>query len=192
MYRFDNKGRPEALMEFIEDLIDYKSWKQTHSVWHFIDQIKKSFREYLGNTFFVDTFTIKKDSNTVYCLFFFTSHIYGFEKMLEAKWELDEEQGQGWDYNPTLNLFQNSYKNVLEEKIIGLLKTEKVYNGDVYEFTVRNSFLPKHTFEILCNLQKTAKLEVRTDRGEKVRKSSFYISYQNYRDHYKKVFFKLN
>ncbi|MBA4320940.1 MAG: hypothetical protein C0412_21325 [Flavobacterium sp.] len=192
MYRFSDRGIPEALLDFIKDLVGDESCRKAKSVWNFLDQLKKSFREYIGNKYFVDTFTIKKDRNTVFCLFFFTSHIDGLEKMLEVKWELDEQQGQGWDYNNTYNLFPNSFKNTLEEKIISFLKERKVYNGDLYGFTLQHGFLPKHTYEILCNLQKTGKLEVKTDKGEKVRKSSFYISYQNYRDHFKKVFFKLD
>src|SRR5258706_5927378 len=93
MYRFDANGTPEALVDFIEELVEYKNWKETDSIWQLIDQLKISFRNYLGTTFFVDNFTIQKDPNTVFCLFFFSSHIKGFEKMLEAKWEIDTEEG---------------------------------------------------------------------------------------------------
>jgi three-Cys-motif partner protein len=99
MYRFANNGTPEALKDFITEIIpDFDTWKPGN-VWHFIAELKKGFQNFLGDNFFVDTFTIQKDANTVFCLYFFTSHIKGFEKMLEAKWEIDKENGRGWEYN---------------------------------------------------------------------------------------------
>jgi len=71
MYRFDQKGTPESLIDFLDELVEYKNWKENDSVWNFIDQLKSGFRNYLGEEYFVDTFTIQKDANTVFCLFFF-------------------------------------------------------------------------------------------------------------------------
>jgi three-Cys-motif partner protein len=70
MYRFDSNGTPEALVDFIEDIVDYEQWNQSDTVWEFVDQLKIAFRKNLGARIFVDTFTIQKDPQTVFCLFF--------------------------------------------------------------------------------------------------------------------------
>jgi three-Cys-motif partner protein len=191
MYRFDEKGTPEALIEILSELVDLKDWKPNNSVYKFIEQFKNGLKRYLGEGFFVDTFTIEKDEATVFCLFFFSSHIRGFEKMLETKWQVDEDQGKGWSYEKTMDLFAMHKTNPLEEKIYKLMSGGQVYNGEIYEFTLRQGFLPTHAVEIFNSLQALNKLDVLSEEIEKVRKGSFYINYENYRDHPKKVYFKL-
>ncbi len=191
MYRFDEKGTPEALIQIIEELVDINKWNPNNSVYEFIEQFKEALKTYLGNDFFVDTFTIEKDPATVYCLYFFSSHIRGFEKMLETKWQIDDDEGKGWSYEKTGNLFANFKTNLLEQKLITLISnSNKVYNAMVYEFTLRNGFLPTHTVEIFNSLQTEGELEVLSDKAEKVRKGAFYINYDNYKVSPKKVYFK--
>lgn len=189
MYRFDNNGTPEALIDFIEEITEYRNWEKSDSVWKFIKQLKEAFRSYLDN-FFVDTFTIQKDPSTVYCLFFFSSHIKGFEKMLEAKWEIDSEQGKGWTYSNQPSLFDAQKMNPLEEELRKFLTTNR-FNGEIYEFTLRMGFLPKHTNEIFYNWQLNDSLEVLLNTKAIARKKAFYISYNYYRDEKEKVEFKL-
>lgn len=193
MYRFACNGTPVALKDFIVEIIpNFKEWKPGN-VWSFVDQLKHGFQSFLGDTYFVDNFTIQKDTNTVFCLFFFTSHIKGFEKMLEAKWEIDTEQGKGWNYTGNLpSLFYEYKTNPLELKLSEFLKEKKRCNGELYEFTLRQGFLPKHTNEILINWQKSGQLDVLTESGEKARKRSFYIAYSYYKNEYQKVTFKIN
>ncbi|NCU05852.1 MAG: three-Cys-motif partner protein TcmP [Chitinophagaceae bacterium] len=192
MYRFNEKGTPEALIQIIEELVDIKSWKPSLSVYQFIDQFKDALKNYLGRDYFVDTFSIEKDASTVFCLFFFSSHIRGFEKMLETKWQIDDDEGKGWSYEQTGNLFAVYKTNPLEEKLISLLSSNrKIHNGDIYEFTLRNGFLGKHATEIFNSLQANGKLEVLSTNNEKVRKGAFYVSYENYKSSPQKVYFKL-
>ncbi len=192
MYRFASNGTPVALKDFITEIIpDFHKWKPGN-VWNFVMQLKYGFQAFLGGNYFVDTFTIHKDTNTLFCLFFFTSHIKGFEKMLEAKWEIDTEQGKGWDYTGnTPSLFYDYKTNPLELKLKDYLKLKDRYNGELYEFTLRQGFLPKHTNEILNNWQSNDKLEVLTANGEKARKKSFYIANKYYKNEDKKVTFNL-
>ncbi|KAA3656590.1 MAG: hypothetical protein DWQ10_15075 [Calditrichaeota bacterium] len=194
MSRFAAKGTPTALTNIIEDLSENnKRIESSISAWEFIKWLKIGFTKYLGtNNFFVDTFTIQKDKNTVFCLFFFSSHIKGFEKMLEAKWNIDTEQGKGWNFRRNqLDLFQQIVKNPFEQNLKEYLKKKRRYNGDLFEFTLRKSFLPKHTNEILSNWQKEGILEVFQSEDQKARIGSFYLSYQYFRDEYKKVYYKL-
>ncbi len=192
MYRFDEKGTPQALIEILEELVDLKDWKSSNSVYEFIEQFKTGLRQYLGNDFFVDTFTIQKDEPTVFCLFFFSSHIRGFEKMLETKWQIDQDHGKGWSYEKTGDLFSPIKTNYLEERLLRYIsENDKTYNGDVYEFVLRLGFLPKHASEIFTSLQNESNLEVLSDKEEKVRKGAFYISYDNYKNEFHKVYFKI-
>jgi three-Cys-motif partner protein len=193
MYRFAENGTPEALLDFIEELTQYKEWKKTDSVWKFINQIKDGFQSYVGNQYFVDNFSIQKEENTVFCLYFFTSHIKGFEKMLEAKWEIDSEQGRGWKYSGNVpDLFSENKTNELEDKLKIFLKESRKYNGDVYEFTLRQGYLPTHTKQIFEEWQKDNILDVILSNGEKARKKSFYIKYFKSTDQeIKKVYFSL-
>lgn len=190
MYRFESNGTPTALKDFIEEIVPYKDWKKSGNVWSFINELKEGFQSKVPE-FFVDTFTIQKDSSTVFCLFFFTSHIKGFEKMLESKWDIDTESGKGWNYSPQLGLFGGQETNKLAIALEEYLTTQKRSNADVFEFTLRLGFLPKHANEVLDSWQKELKLDVILANSEKARKKSFYLNYKNYRDNPNKVTFTL-
>ena len=91
----------EPLREFLLPLFETEKELITFTKpYPFINQFKKLLRNYLINkNIFVDTFTIERDQQNVYCLFFFTPHILGFEKMLETKWKIDGQQGRGFRLN---------------------------------------------------------------------------------------------
>lgn len=112
--------------------------------------------------------------------------------MLEAKWEIDTEQGKGWDYGGNQpSLFHEQKTNPLEQKLKEFLNGKKRYNGELYEFTLRQGFLPKHTNEVLYAWQNSGQMEVLTASGEMARKRSFYIAYNYYKEDSKKVNFNL-
>lgn len=191
MYRFDEKGTPESLIELLDDLVNYENWKPNDSVFQFIEQFKEAFKQNLGSDFFVDTFTIQKDKNTVFCLFFFSSHIRGFEKMLEAKWEIDTESGKGWKYEKSGNLFSAFKTNPLEEKMLKFLAEKPRNNKEIYNFTLHSGFLPKHTNEILSAKQTDNKIFVSYKDGSKGRKNAFYVNYDHYKEKEYKVLINL-
>lgn len=192
MYRFESNGTPTALKDFIEEIVPFKDWTNSESVWKFVGQLKEGFQKGVGLEYFVDNFTIEKDKNTVFCLFFFTPHIKGFEKMLEAKWEIDSEYGKGWTYTDnTPSLFYEQKTNPLEEKIKVYLSNKCPTNAELFEFTLRQGFLPKHTNEILFNWQANGKIDVKLEDGSSARKKSFYLNYDNYKKAPKKVTFSI-
>lgn len=192
MYRFDSNGTPEALKDFIEEIVEYKEWNESQDVWRFIEQLKNAFANYLGNRFFVDTFTIQKDPQTVFCLFFFSSHIKGFEKMLEAKWKIDNEEGKGWEYKENqIGLFVTQKTNPLEKKLIEFLTEKKRTNAEIFEFTLRCGFRATHTVDVFKSLQKNGKLLVEPKKDEKLRKGAFYIAYEYYKNEPDRVTFTL-
>ncbi|WP_303848734.1 three-Cys-motif partner protein TcmP [Apibacter mensalis] len=195
MYRFSDKGTPEVLTKILEETTNFSNLKHTDNIYTFIDRFKDGLRNKLEN-YYVDTFTIKKEANTVFCLFFFTSHIRGFEKMLEAKWKLDAENGKGWSYENNSNqigLFSGLVeKNELEEKLKKFLSNNNRYNGEVFEFVLKNGYLTKHAVEILKNWKNTNRLEVIETSTHKIKKNAFYLKYYKEESENKKVYFKLN
>ncbi|WP_394666548.1 three-Cys-motif partner protein TcmP [uncultured Chryseobacterium sp.] len=192
MYRFSGEATPDVLKNFILNLNIKNEVQKSENVWDFIYALKKGFQNHLGDNYFVDNFSLKKEENTVFCLYFFTSHIKGYEKMLESKWEIDTEEGRGWNYKGnTPTLFFEQKTNKLEDLLMIFIKSGKRSNYDVYEFTLRAGFLTKHATEVLSNLQKTSKLDVFLfASNEKARKNSFYVKYYRPNDNEKnKVYF---
>jgi three-Cys-motif partner protein len=190
MYRFHQNGTPESLKDFIDELVPYTQWKESSSPWEFVEQVNNGFRGYMGDDYFVDKFTIQKDPRTVFCMYFFSSHIRGFEKMLEAKWEIDNEQGKGWEYDTQPTLFTEIKTNPLADQLKQFLKDGRT-NSAVYNFTLHSGFLPKHTNEVLTRWQEQGNLTVLLEDGQAARKKAFYVSYDNYRDFPKKVIIKI-
>ena len=191
MYRFSSKGTPESLKRFIDELIPSDQLSQEGGGIGFIESLKDAFRNKLGDQHFVDSFIISRDTNQFFCLFFFTSHIYGFHKMLEAKWKIDEEDGRGWTQSQEIpSLFDQTEKiagtYTLEKKLKEFLSESKS-NSEVYEFTLRQGHLPPHSNELLKKWQETGLLNVTNYFGEKARKGSFYLNYNDYDKYPNKV-----
>lgn len=145
-----------------------------------------------GGRFFATSYYIERDKANTFALFFMSSNIFGFEKILETKWKLDEGHGGGFrlpEKELTLNMFEKEFaletknKNAqrLKEILEEALRTPKS-NKEIYELVLRNEFLPKHANEVLKNLQDTnSKFQVLDyHTGEKARKGSFYLSYKYY------------
>ncbi len=177
MFRFSQKGTPEALSDFLEELHHGREFPAGMDVLDYLDYIKDGFRLLLPDCY-VDSFTIRKDATTAFCLFFFTSHIYGAEKMLEAKWKLDNDQGKGWSYQDegiAGGLFDLPQTNPLEKLLEISLASGPKSNEALYEMTIRAGFLPTHTTQILTAMQKRGHIHV-TPEG--TRKGAFYLNYQ--------------
>lgn len=196
MFRFIDGGTPESLYNFIDEIVPKDNWPKSETGIEFIENLKEGFKKFLGDNIFVDTFIISREKNQFFCLFFFTSHIYGFDRMLDTKWELDEEQGRGWKYNSgTIDLF--SYVDVepntknFEEKLKNYLLNNTRNNKELYEFTLKSGFLPKHAIQILKRLQ-DKDIQTFNPDGTIGRKSAFYLSYKDYKKTSPiKLFFKI-
>ncbi len=190
MYRFMKKSLSNddfpggiPLQEFLTPLIAFNHMLgEVNSPDEFILQLKESFKKFLSNrSIFVDTFTIERDSQNIYCLFFFTSHILGFEKILESKWKIDEEQGKGFRLNkeqtPLFNaIIISDYSTKLKNFIVS---EETKTNADLYLFGLDNGFLPKHTAEVLREwLRDNPKFKVYLENGNEARRNAFYLLYK--------------
>lgn len=183
MYRFAEKSIStdtfaggEPLQKFMLNLFGNKNikFKSKHD---FVVQLSLAFREYLQEEkVFVSTFTIERDKQNIYSLFFFTHHIKGFEAMLETKWELDEQSGRGFKLEPLPNLFSEveltNYPQKLEKYILEKERT----NIEIYYFGLYNEFLPKHTNMVFSEWQKSKTyFKVNLINGSIARKGAFYL-----------------
>lgn len=158
----------------------------------FINELLTRFRGSFAG-YWIDTFTIERDSNSWFCLFFFTSHIRGFEKMLEAKWAIDEREGRGYRSDQKVGeLFSLNETWKFPEIITRFLKAPACRtNKEIYEFTLQNGFLPKHANSVLKELDRTGRLRISS--FQKIKKGSYYLGYGSHSKYPEKVLqFTLN
>lgn len=183
----------EPLREFV-----YSFFPDTN---HPIRQSTVKAKEYIsyvadalkfGNQYFATSYYIERDKANYFALFFISSNIFGFEKILETKWTLDEEHGGGFKLpESTGNLFaeefaleaKNDNANRLKKILEETLRTPHT-NNEIYEIVLRNEFLPKHANEVLREMQqgnpRFSVINIAT--GKNARKKSFYLSYQHYKE----------
>ncbi len=135
---------------------------QTTSSLAFAESLLKQFRK-LSGIKFADKFTLERGTNRFFCLYFFTSNILGLEKMIEAKWKMDEQQGRGFKLRPRAPSlfdsfqFHTEYPEMLEDEI---KNKGSMTNQELKEFGLLNGFLPKHTRELLKQWKDKGILEV--------------------------------
>ncbi len=185
----DSSSGKEPLHFFLKELFG-NDLSRFNNALDFIDKLKEGFKKNLTK-FFVDTFILEREPGQYFSLFFFTSHIRGFEKMLETKWELDEQQGRGFRFEKSMTLFSSSESTNFPDKLLEFLKSGKRYNKDVFEFVLHQGFLPKHINEVFRDWQKEGKMIVSSNSTEKIRSGSYYINYENYRDKPNRVFYQI-
>lgn len=181
MYRFADKalsdysfagGRP--LEKFLSELFEQEI-PDTNNQLRFIDEVKNQFKKYLEINY-VDTFTIERGNKNFFCLFFFTSNKTGYYKMLDAKWDLDEESGRGFRLgNSNQASFFDEITAVDYSSIIkDFLRSRLIItNQDLFDFGLNNGFLPKHTKKALDVLKLDDLIELISLDGEAAR--SYYI-----------------
>ena len=183
MYRFANtvtrsdfKGG-EPLKEFIIALFG-KNPPLFKSVYDFIEQITGSFRAYLRELeIFVDTFTLERGGGNVYCLFFFTSHIKGYETMLATKWEMDKNRGKGHSLDKSQSFSEIQLSGYPQKLKSFIASAEFRKNDEIYKFGLKNGFLPKHTNQIIKEWKKEEIIEIfyldgLSDRGNHIKYNS--------------------
>lgn len=183
MYRFAAKSLQtdfpgsKPLRDFLIELFE-NDIPRFSSVHDFIGKIKQKFKDYLGHEgIFIDTFTLERDRSNTFCLFFFTSHIRGFEKMIEAKWNLDTKGGKGFTLDRSELFFTESELSGYPNKLLDFIKqADRRTNEELYRFGLENGFLPKHTRPILQKWKKELDgFELFSLDGKPAR--SFYLPY---------------
>ena len=157
------------------------------NVHEYIDCLKEAF-SYDGK-YYTSSYQIEREKGKFFALFFMTSNLLGFEKILEVKWDLDEEDGNGFvlskvSTQPSLfdDYFaeqkKNEHSNRLGGYLMDFLKDTRT-NGDLYEFVLENGYMCKHATEILKQLQDEGQLEViDLTTGKPARKGAYYLKYE--------------
>lgn len=188
MYRFANGAIKTsfqgsgALRKFLYELFENDSSLQFSSTHDFITKTKSQFRTiFKDEGIFVDTFTIERDSSNLYCLFFFTSNIRGFEAMVKAKWRMDEAEGRGFRYSKTRPLLDATDMTSYPENLREYIESNSgCTNKDLRTFGLYEGYLAKHTNEILKSwLSSTPQLQISALDNKPLRKSSTYVSNEN-------------
>ena len=134
MYRFAGSSSTgvEPLREFLMELFGGVI-PQFASDYDFIQKLRIKFQEYLTDLkVFTNTFTLERDPTNVYCLFFFTTHVKGYEKMLTAKWDMDKEHGKGFKIEKNPSLFSEIELSGYEQKLRAFIESGKRTNHDLY------------------------------------------------------------
>ncbi|MCC6540728.1 MAG: three-Cys-motif partner protein TcmP [Flavobacteriales bacterium] len=188
MYRFGERATPDPLDKLLNDLIPSDA-RQFRDERDFIQKLKRGFEKKYGSDTFVEPFMIQKDAGTVYALFFFTRNELGMEKMLDVKWQIDKERGEGWTYEKRSLSNQLSMEfepppNPYAEAVWAYIQAGERTNSDMYLFTLDQRHLPKHTVEVLEHLQEDKLIVVEGPDGKPARRGAFYL---NYKDHKGKV-----
>ncbi len=149
-----------------------------------------------NKTYYLAPFSIKKDSN-IYGLIFGSANLKGLEKFLKVCWDQDSVSGEA-NYNIDDDMVRNGktlFKelniprkiDLFEKRLISFLQDFKS-NNELYKFTLENGCLPMHTNEILRGLQKNGRLE---SEPTDIRKSSFYLNWNCYKNNEVKAKFRI-
>jgi hypothetical protein len=118
---------------------------------------------------------LERDKGRYFCLYFFTSHPLGLQKMVEAKWAMDEKNGRGFRLpDPQGSLFDGYQHSDYPE----LLRTELAQrvgmtNVELKLFGLEQGYLPKHTKELLQQWKDQGILEIESLDGFSVK--GFYL-----------------
>ena len=198
MHRFTQKAiqdeetvQYEPLRKFVNSFFNnnHKMIMEQLPVMEYIQLITEALKY---NKFYTTSYYIERDTVNYFALFFMSSHIFGFEKILEVKWQLDEEAGRGFKI-PSIQkgLFDIIFTEETKDKSVAKLESilynllsEPKTNRQIYEETLKHEFLPKHTTEIFqkwqLNNPKFKVYDMKT--GKEARKRAFYVSWENYKD----------
>jgi three-Cys-motif partner protein len=203
IYRIKYNSKTENINPFLNQIYTFEELQSiaatVEKVWDFAEEVKQKLQSIVGDKYFVDSFNIKKDKTTLYCMFFFTPHIKGFQKMLEAKWKIDEQHGEGWHFLDSKikhNLFNSPeiksqfWVNKLKKYLEDFLRQKDRTNSELFIHILRLGFLPKHAGSILKEWRKSGKISVYLADGNTT-KSGLYLNYKCYKNSPNKVTFKI-
>lgn len=189
MYRFSNvaftneeNNSYNHLRRFIQDF-----FQEEHPIFN---ENLNSQQEYIGyiknamscEKYLSASYSIQRDNRNYYALFFITKHIYGLHKIIDTKWKLDNNCGEGFKQEGEINLFSEVFEDEKKENCIKYFEKlliefiQKPKNNlEIYEFTLKEGFLPKHAKDILIKLNNKQRLaSIQTLKY-------FYLSWDNYK-----------
>ncbi len=197
IYRFISiREKVENLDNFLNSLNIFN--ESFEDIFGLIEFIKLSMK--FDSNIFSSAYYLQKDQSNIHALFFISSNILGYERIIDLKWKLNEEDGKGFNLpekNESLfaefdkvEKIKNSFNN-LYELTKDFIKVER-NNLELYEFCLLKEYRITHINEVLRQLQNEEKIEVKNSQIEdKIKKGAFYINYDNYKSKTSKVIIKL-
>jgi len=190
MYRFtkdaiekeENKSYMH-LRRFVDEFFDEKHPIKEGNFEHqleYIDFIKDALS--FDEEYFSASYHIQRDTKNYYALFFVTSNLYGLEKAVETKWKLDTLCGEGFEKSKEATLFDDLENEDKQDNCLLKLKNALVEylreyrtNCDLYEYIIRDGFMPKQANIVLEELR----VKLVFEANYKPRKKSFLLSYDS-------------
>src|SRR5204863_9123033 len=89
--------------------VDHPIRKETVGALEYIKFVKEALK---FDQYYSTSYSIERDESNYYALFFISPSIYGFEKILEVKWQLDEDSGGGFRQPVAPTLFDQQDKDL--------------------------------------------------------------------------------
>jgi len=186
MYRFKNKTTDEEvdnsyvpLKHFIEqfrlDVTAITSEKE------FIVALESALS--FQGKYSTASYSIRNHTGHHYGMFFITSNLLGLEKIIEVKWELDSQQGQGFTGDDQLDFFLETDRvSDLRDAIVRLVSKGESDNHTIYELVLRKGFKPKHANEVLRQLCEDEILHtIDAATNKPARKGTFKLNYKEFK-----------
>lgn len=188
----------EQMFRFRTKTVDEEVENSYLPLKHFIEQFKlnvtkiSSEKEFIAalesalsyeGKFFTTSYSIRNHTGHHYGMFFISSNLLGLEKIVEVKWELDEQQGQGFTGDNQIDFFlETDRTSNLKDSILKKVRREETDNRGLYEFVLQNGFRPKHANEVLRQLCSEEKLQtIDAIANKSARKGSFKLNYKEYK-----------
>lgn len=186
MYRFRTMTIPEEvenpykpLQKFIRQFeLDASSISSERG---FIRALEEALK--FGNHYYATSYYIKNHTGHNYGMFFITSNLLGLQKIVEVKWTLDDQEGQGYSGKLQRDfVLEFEAISTFGDNLRAFLGAAERTNIELYEFVIQQGFLPKHANEVLKQLCKHGELEtVDLATGGPARKNSFKLSYEEFK-----------
>lgn len=186
MYRFRNKTMDDEvdnsyvpLKHFIEQFnLDVASISSEKD---FIAALDAALS--FGGQYYTASYSIRNHTGHHYGMFFITSNLLGLEKIIDVKWELDSQQGQGFTGDNQIDFFLEADRlSDLKDEIIKMVGTKEIDNRTMYEFVLKNGFRPKHANEVLRSLCDDGVIHtIDANTLQRARKGSYKLNYQEFK-----------
>lgn len=179
IYRFKKKDDVyEAIKKFLDDFISISNVESLSNDRAFIQNILETLRKKLN--VFVDSFIIQDNNGKGHnCLIYFSSNRKGLEKFVEAKWDIDKDEGVGYEKNAaqTCSFLEDFYQDSLEESLLDYFRTGNKSNREVRNYCFEHGFLCRHGNNSLEKLLKKGKITISANmENRKIKNKCFYLS----------------
>jgi three-Cys-motif partner protein len=196
----------EDMYRFLNVTVDSEVDKAFQPLKHFIEKLGIQAAEVQSETdfilaisealkfstnFYTAAYSIVNHHGRLYAMFFMTANLRGLEKIIEVKWKLDAEKGEGFTGSDQEDFFLKIEKMaLLKHKLQHYLVVERS-NVEIFEYIICLGFRATHAVQCCREWQKSDKLQVTVAAtGMPAKKSAFYIKYAAHKDESKRLMFK--